>query len=400
MWKMLIADDEPKIRRGLARLISLLNIDVEVIGEAEDGEIALELIKQHSPHVILVDICMPFLNGLELVEEVRKINPNCIVIVITGFDEFSYAQQAIKLGVFDYLLKPIVMEQLQSVLHKAIEQLEHRASNEKYSTWTNNQLKKNLPILRERFLDEWMNGLISVAEMKEQMDYFNISLTDGAHGVIVMKLAEKTNIQPWDHRQLALFAVQNVLSDLLNQWNPNLLFKDHKDHIVSVIPYQSGWGNLSKIIIEKIEEVLNLSMKVEMSEANGGLTGIGYVYEELINRMERGPSYSPLVQLAKRYIDTHFHKVDLSLKEVADSIGVSPAYLSRLLRQDIGSTFIDYLSQSRIQHALELLNDPTVKIYEVAEKVGYNGQHYFCTVFKKVLGISPLEYRKGGKRSL
>jgi two-component system, response regulator YesN len=399
MWKMLIADDEPKIRRGLARLINLLEFEVEVVGEAEDGEIALELMREHAPHLLLVDICMPFLNGLELIEAVRKINPECIVIVVTGFDEFSYAQQAIKLGVFDYLLKPIVKEQLESVIEKAIEQLIQRSTNKKYSDWKNEQLKKNLPHLRERFLDEWMNGTISETDLQDQMDYLNITLTEGNQGVLLVKLIENPGIDAeWD-RKLLLFAIQNVISDLLVLWHPSIVFKDRKDYIAAVIPNKSWseWVELPRMITETITKVLGITTIIEAKETTGGLTGICHAYEDLVKMIEKEEGRSPIVSLAKRYIDTHFHKIDLSLQEVADAIGISPTYLSKLLRQDLGASFIDYLSQSRVQHALKLLNDPTVKIYEVAEKVGYKGQHYFSTVFKKVLGISPLEYRKGGK---
>jgi len=402
MWKLLIADDEPKIRRGLARLIDHLEIEVEVVGLAEDGEMALEMVKEHSPQLMLVDICMPFLNGLELIQEVQNINPDCFVVVITGYDEFTYAQKAVKLGVFDYLLKPIVQEQLQSVLHKAIEQLTLRTTQKKYSEWTNEQLKKNLPLLRERFLDEWMNGSISKSDIQEQMDYLNITLSEGNQGVMVIKLAEKSHLpgadKTWE-RKLALFALQNVITDLLKSWHPCLVFRDRKDYIVAILPNNSWseWVELPKMISEKVESILEFPIVVEAKESIGGLTGICTAYDELIRVIENEQFNSPIVALAKKFIDTHFHKVDLSLQEVSDAIGISPAYLSRLLRQDLGASFIDYLSQKRIQHAIKLLNDPTVKIYEVAEKVGYKGQHYFSTVFKKVLGLSPLEYRKGGK---
>lgn len=402
MWKILIADDEPKIRRGLSRLISNLELDLDLVGEAEDGEMALEMVREHCPQLLLVDICMPFLNGIQLIEEVQKITPDCLVIVITGYDEFSYAHQAVKLRVFDYLLKPIVKEQLQTVIHKAVAQLAEQMSHKKYSAWTNEQLQKNLPLLKERFLDEWMNGSISDAEIKNQMNFLNITLTGNQHGVLLIKLFEKSSHQQfyeiWD-RHLLLFAVQNIVEDLLDVWGTSFVFRDRKDNVVSVITYNSWseWVELPRIITETLSKLLCVNVFIETKETNGGLSGIGNTYAELVKIMEKQSSSSPIVSLAKRYIDTHFQHVDLSLQEVADAIGISPAYLSRLLRQDLGASFIDYLSQNRIQHAIKLLNDPTVKIYEVAEKVGYKGQHYFSTVFKKVLGISPLEYRKGGK---
>jgi two-component system, response regulator YesN len=107
MLKVLIADDEPKIRRGLKSSIDWNELDIEVVGEAEDGEIAFEMAKVLKPDILFVDICMPFIDGLELISKIKDILPDSLVIVITGHDEFSYAQQSIKLKVFDYLLKPV-----------------------------------------------------------------------------------------------------------------------------------------------------------------------------------------------------------------------------------------------------------------------------------------------------
>ena len=99
---------------------------------------------------------------------------------------------------------------------------------------------------------------------------------------------------------------------------------------------------------------------------------------------------------AKNYIDTYFYQQDLSLKEVAEKVGVSPDYLSRLLKRELGISFVDYVTKIRVEKAIKFMNDPSIKFYEIAEQVGYSTQHYFSTAFKKVMGISPLIYRKGG----
>ena len=113
MWKVLIADDEPKIRLGLKTVLEEMELSVTVCAEARNGIEALEKTRQCQPDFLLLDICMPRLSGIQFLEELRKINKDCPVIVISGFNEFAYAKQAMKLGVSEYLLKPIAEEELR-----------------------------------------------------------------------------------------------------------------------------------------------------------------------------------------------------------------------------------------------------------------------------------------------
>ena len=143
MWKVLIADDEPKIRRGLKKTLNWKALDMEIVGEAEDGEIALDMAQNVRPDIMLVDICMPFINGLELIERLNIILNDCIIIVITGHDEFSYAQKAVKLKVFDFLLKPVSKEQLHQTICKGKEVLLRTQKKNKYVNWAKQQLEEN-----------------------------------------------------------------------------------------------------------------------------------------------------------------------------------------------------------------------------------------------------------------
>jgi two-component system response regulator YesN len=102
------------------------------------------------------------------------------------------------------------------------------------------------------------------------------------------------------------------------------------------------------------------------------------------------------VAQAQRYIDAHFGETTLDLEEVASSARISPGYLSRLLKLETGFSFVDYLARVRINKAVQMMSDPSVKVYEVAEAVGYQSQHYFSRAFKRVFGRPPVEYRKQG----
>ncbi len=400
MWKLLIADDEPKIRKGLRNSLNWAEIGVEIIGEAEDGEIALDIVRSNHPDIILLDICMPFINGLQLIEKVKQEYDECIMIVVTGHDEFSYAREALRLGVFDYVLKPVSKEQLHNVVIKAIDEISSIKNRNKYYKWAQNQLSQNYKILKEKFMNEWLENHFSSAEIREQLDYYKVNFTNKI-GMVLVRPVEKNSVvemNDWDNN-LLLFAIQNVIEELVENMQPNIVFRDNKDNIVAVtgIPNISEWFQLKDKLESCIEKYLDKSIRVYQRVGEKGMDEIPAVYDALIDEVSKESSYTPMVIKAKQYIENNYFKEELSLEDVARDIKVSASYLSRVLKQETGTSFIDYLTQVRVKMAIQLMNDPSMKIYEIAERVGYNSQHYFSTAFKKVLGVSPVEYKKGGR---
>lgn len=129
MFRVVIADDEMTIRNGLKNLIESYDIDLQVVAMAEDGQEAIELIEQYHPEVILMDINMPLINGLDVIEKVQKIDKDSRIIIISGYDKFHYAQRALDLGVFSYLLKPIDYRNFKEILSKAIDDYSNRIWN-------------------------------------------------------------------------------------------------------------------------------------------------------------------------------------------------------------------------------------------------------------------------------
>ena len=150
MIKVLIADDEPRIRRGIRNIIGLED-GFEIVGEAEDGEEALCLAKEKKPDILLLDICMPFLNGIQLIEELNKALCNPVVIIISGHDEFNYAQAALRLKVFDYILKPIDRENFKITLSKAKEEVVSRIKENEKESFKNKVLENNISYFSNRY---------------------------------------------------------------------------------------------------------------------------------------------------------------------------------------------------------------------------------------------------------
>ena len=237
VYSLLIADDEEKILRGMERYIQTHTTCFDRIYCALNGQEALDMVYRYHPDVMLVDIQMPLRSGLEVMREAIDGGVCPITVVLSGFDTFSYAQQALRLGARDYLLKPCRSSELLEKLESLVRDVQPRASDARLE------------------------------------------------------------------------------------------------------------GN-------------------------------------------------PTLQAAARYIREHIDGT-LSLAEVAQVVAVSPAYLSQIFSQSVGG-FVEYINQQRIELACEYMRDPTMRVYEIALRVGFRDEKYFSKVFKRIVGVSPSEYRRGG----
>jgi two-component system response regulator YesN len=399
MWKVLIADDEPKIRRGLRNALDWEGLELDIAGEAEDGEMALHMAKEIQPDIILVDICMPFLNGLQFIEQLNEAVQDCIVIIITGHDEFTYAQQAVKLQVFDYLLKPVSRQQLLAVIERAKEAIGVRYCKNRRLKLTNEQFEKNRPYLQEQFLNQWLAGELLPDKIAEQLEFFALPFTAECVLInikVVDKLSKGELLNKWD-KQLVLFALANITEEMCRQYfDVYVVFKSCAgDVIVLGCLKADNWVELTSSLEKYIEKYLKRIVLVEQKTVVNPITQLSQVYQEMQHTFREQESFTPVVLLSQKYIEKNYYKENLSLQDLAEEMQISATYLSRLLKQEIGVSFIDYLTQVRVNKAIELMADPHKKIYEIAEQTGYSSQHYFSTAFKKVLGVSPAEYRKG-----
>ncbi len=244
MWKVLIADDEPKIRRGLRKAIERIRADMKVVAEAEDGEAAFALVQKEKPDILMIDVRMPFLNGLELIEKINAENCDCIIIVVSGHDEFEYAQRALQLKVFEYVLKPVPQEVLEGVLERAAEALAAGRSQRQYLAWAHDQLERNLPLLREQFLRDWVRGRLSPLEMAEQAQFLDVQ-TSGPAALAVIHVVDRaiaTAPSEERERRLALYAVRSVVEETFAGFTPLWVFNDERDDIVVLCACAGGQG--------------------------------------------------------------------------------------------------------------------------------------------------------------
>ncbi|MGG2200026.1 response regulator [Paenibacillus sp.] len=398
MWKLMIADDEPKIRRGLRQVLPWEELDIEVTGEAEDGLDALEKAQALKPDLIFVDICMPFMDGLSFIEQLRFDSEGALVIVITGHDEFKYAQQAVKLKVFDYILKPVEKAALREVVEKALRVLDQNKTKSERFHWANHQLQSNSNLIRDTFLRKWMAGVLSPVEIQSTMAHLKLPV--GANRMAVFKVLQSTNVgavkRDWN-KDLLEFAVKNIIEEVVAALGEHIVFSDDRGHVVvlSSLERDHDWMLVCGSIQSKIEEILSKIVVAADRLLEPDVLAAERIYHDLVREVGMKVNFSPIVMLARKYVDQSFAEPNLTLQDVADHVRVSPTYLSKLLKKEVGLSFIDYITEIRIRKAMLYMNDPNYKVYEIAEKVGYNSQHYFSNAFKKITGVSPMSYRKG-----
>ncbi|MBU3153316.1 response regulator transcription factor [Clostridium estertheticum] len=397
MYKLLIADDEPRIRKGLRNALNWNEFNIEVVGEAEDGEIALNQTEKLKPDIIFLDICMPFLNGLELIKKLNEKDQNCIIIIITGYDEFEYMHEALKLKTFDYLLKPVPKEVLIDTVNKAIQEIRKNEEKRVYLDWADRRLEENFDMLKQAFLNNWLNGSYEYMEILNELKFFKYNFDAGIE-VVVIKVIERLNHEVysknWD-RELLNFALTNVTLELMKKVKPEITYTDEDNNIIIISNVMNTyeWLNIANEIEKKIYYYLHFTVIIEHKRSISGISGVKNTYNEIIASISKIAAYKPIVLLATRYIDTNYNVNDLSLGDVAEKFNLSSSYLSKLLKKEAGLSFIDYLTKYRINKSICMMDDPKYKIYEIAEAVGYSNQHYFCKAFKKIMGFAPTEYR-------
>lgn len=398
MFKVLIADDEPKIRNGMLNAFNWNELGLTVVGIAKNGLEAMEIVEKNSPDICLIDICMPFVNGLEIIERIMNINPFCINIIISGHDEFEYAQKAVKLKAYDYILKPINEDELLNVIKRAKQDLENILDREKRYKTANVMLEKNMPVLQHEFINQWLKGLMSKEEIEENIAFHNLNM-NGELGLVLIKtyaglLNGKSKFE--GERQLLLFAIQNVMEELLESFKPFVTIRDGNENLVSIVTIknQKDWTEIKCLIEGNIEKYLSYKVALFQKVIKNGLEGIPSAYEGIYKEMHNEALYLPIIKRIKSYIEKNYMDSQLRLQHLVEENQMSLSYLSKLFKQETGESFIDYLIRFRINKSISLLNDPMLKIYEIAELVGYSSQHYYCEAFKKVLGVSPTEFRK------
>jgi two-component system response regulator YesN len=515
--KVLIVDDEKLERVLLRKGFPWEDHGFEVIGEASSGMEALEFIKHRKPELIVTDINMPHMDGLKLAEQIYSLYEKVHVIIITGYREFEYARRAVKLGVEDFLLKPVDMNELSDITARIKEKISKENAYEQEVELLKQNVSADQDILMESFFQRLVEQRTSEEEAHKKLYAYGFEALldtccclsvhlkeEGAEGELHKKAMnlfrehETTQTISFLHymKNIVIFCVgesveegKEIASRFLQKLQDHNVyatigisgihhgFKGIGDAFVEsenalsasvllggnqVITYEEylrvmeknpgklvfDWdeflfsltNGISERVLEGIEDYVNgirnskvteleylrlMTMDL-ISKAGSTLNKYGESLEQLIgedvlyeqirgiqnveecrkflkdcmdiilhfHNGKKTKQGNKAVNGALSYINQNFCDPNLSLKTAAAVVYSNESYLSRVFKKEVGLSLIEYVMKKRIEESILLLNTTDLKVYEIAEKVGFRDSHYFSICFKKHVGVTVKEFKQ------
>jgi two-component system response regulator YesN len=529
--KLLLADDEPVILRGLKKLIAWEELGLTIVGEANDGRELRDLIRAHEPQLIISDISMPDGNGIDIIAELNEQGYDAKVIFISAFQEFGYARQALQLGALDYLVKPINKNQLEKVAGKAASIIREQSYGVRNKELLNYYEKKNRSTTIEQLLNRLLDGDKKTLTELSQMGVIAVSRFTT---VCVFEIDENINSSHWEERERSLvnFALSNIIREALDQerstGNGLLVQKEagfailiqHEEReyplqlandlrrkindylklsvscgigqsmpgieeaaksyrsalkalnnkyfagLNQVIGYEDQYArnnpkntsiaelqaDLVKVLTAQqkeqlqpltqqlLEQIRNqagdnrnlavtgvynsiLTINQEIEKIWGGIESICADQGTLLEKLAACPSYADVARMVeeivsemlqhpksklsgketallsrvKAHIEDHYAN-NITLESMAALVYMNPYYFSSFFKKHTGQNFKNYVTEVRMRHALRLLIESDLMVYEIADRVGYNHVRHFSDMFKKRFGKVPQEYRQSFRR--
>lgn len=520
--KVLIVDDEYLIRNLLRMQINWEDQDMTIVGEAANAHEALDMVDELMPDIIFTDICMPFIDGIEFSGMVFEKHPDIKIVVVTAHDEFEFARKSIKLGIADFILKPIHAQELLNVTDRLKKKIYEERSRDKELEKLRKDMERHFPFLKERFLNQWITESISIEEISEKAEYFKISAYSetGLYQIAVIEVSMPAEGQTEEQSILLEMACRGKAEAFFQNDPQVVIFSDTKNQIVILYKGESvdfvnhcellkmnlitsykcfvciGIGqqhesmqevhlgyqeacraldykvcvgknqvvcyedvitvrgqqyhsdsdllrqlqlNISIGSFERAIQILNkifddflfhdasqfrLAAMDVISECQQAAIEQQLEYEHIINteslvavltadnlpelkkvlgnyvlRLSKA-IYSKtqtkegnLISQVKEYLENNMSDSTLSLAGTAAAFYISPGHLGRLMKKETRQTFVEYLTNIRMNRAEFLLKNSDLKGYQVGEKVGITDPHYFSILFKKNIGRSVNEYR-------
>ena len=409
--KVFLVDDEIVIREGIRDSFPWDDAPYTLVGEAPDGEMALPMIRDTNPDIVITDIRMPFMDGMELCRILRSRMPWIGIIILSGFDEFEYARQAMQLGVREYLLKPINAEELRLALDRVSTYLREERISREHARSLRARMEDGAQFLKEK--------LIATLFSEEAME------TDAENTMRQLR-AMGCNVTA------TCYAVIDAAFSLLREGQSAAQeLAEGSGGVLHASASRTGTrllvlGDSSEDAEERAYAfAASLTRELEHAGCTGIRVGIGetvlqpgeilhsfqtarHIRHMLADRSEPGALIlgaremgelsdgrrsSPVVAEARYFMSQHYTDPNLMLQDVAEAVGMSNSRFSTVFSQQGGQTFTEYLTFLRINRAKELLRETDQRSSQIAFQVGYNDAHYFSYLFKKNVGLTPSDYR-------
>lgn len=302
-YKLILVDDEEDVREGLLGLIQWESLGYQVMDTAENGKEAAEMVEKHHPDVVVTDIQMPFMSGLQLSEWIRTHYPGTKIIILTGYDEFEYAQKAIRLGIDEYVLKPFSAGELVEVLQKVKSQMDEEMADKENVQLLTEHYRKNLPILQSLFLSSLMSRRLPEPEIREKSKHYDLDLDGQSYMVSVISIDPMSRVsntpvgsaqsmvsaslRETHDTQLQLFAVLNIAEEIVGRGYSNKIFIHHDEVVLLSISEDTysedaanGTFQLVGEIVFSVERYLKLTVTIGVGSVITDIGDIQSSYKE------------------------------------------------------------------------------------------------------------------------
>ncbi len=321
MYRLLIVDDDEMIRKGIKNAIPWAQHGISEVRTAEDGDAGEAVFAAFLPDIVLTDIRMPGMDGLELMERIKDIKNSVRVIILSGYDDFFYAQTALKQGAFDYLLKTADIEELLRVIDRAIEDIKKEREEDRTYRKLKQQLTMSLPLLRYRYLNELIHGSMDLDHLKKRMEFVDLKFGGDCFILTVAEIDDFELLHEGrteEERLLSKFRVMNVIEELLG--NQGLCFESTYGEIVCIYfceDNRSAEENKG-LLLQKCEAMGGaISRKLALS-LSMGVSSIGYSFK----------SIKPCYEDAKKALEYKLYSGKGSIIDIRDISGYTSTSFS------------------------------------------------------------------------
>jgi two-component system, response regulator YesN len=440
MFNLLIADDEELERRTIKKIITTFFADTFNVYEAKNGREAIEIGYRIKPDIIITDIKMPGINGLEAIKELRKNLKDTYFIILSAYDYFSYAKEAIENDVKEYILKPLKKDEFVEKVKKAVFNLEAKERERAKGI----ELKEKMFSLTPAIENELIYSIIS--HSLDSIDYPNYLKHMGvefkAGYAMVIRLGSAFNEKDMPAHKMK---VKDYIEEIIKGYHNTIISNKFTEDIIVFLEIEEIFDDfdvklnalsLAKRLMAVVKEKLAQPMAVGIGKGYEGVENLSKSYDEAVAALQaaaadmRVKHYDDIVESAAQMSTMNSpnkviiseqkvgesllrntnsiskeilvkakdfmrknYKRDITLEEVAEQVKVSSFYFSKLFKAETGMNYMDYLTYLRLEKAKEMLMEGVESIKTIGYEVGYNDPNYFSRVFKKVEGVTPSEYK-------
>jgi len=416
MYRLMIVDDDEIIREGLVKNIKWNENGIQVVAEAKNGKEALEKIELFAPEIILSDIKMPFMDGIELSKYLYEHSPQIKILLLSAYEEFEYAKKALQYHVSDYIMK---YESNDMILDRVKQLITQYEIDKKHK----DIIDKNKDYLLKDFIQQLCFNQLEENEIEKKIVDINNEYKTGLFSVLSFAIETYNSKR---ETRIVTFSNDLKIIDHINEFFKQngcltIVFQD-KENIKFVINHKEkdefsvdDFQKKLELLVYEIESSNPINMQIGGGNFYLRLEDIYKSYMEAeqalstVKLIERGRKGSRVILYGStknkhenmadtmdkivQYINEHFSDTDLSLNTIAKQVYLSPNYISTLFKKYLDVNISNYIIDIRMKKAEKLLRESDYKAYEIANMVGYTNSQYFSILFKRSIGISPTDYR-------